>query len=189
MRRRQLLSVAGGCLLGLIACAVPKRGAAQPSYKVSAQQLQQVLSRRFPVRYAVAGVLELQIQPPRLRLLPEQNRVASELVIDASGEALRRSYSGDIELDFALRYEPSDLTIRAHQIRVLAVRLPGLPPNAATWIDAYARASAQRALLEVVLHTLRPQDLALANTMGLEPGAITVAADGLVIGFVPREAR
>jgi hypothetical protein len=41
-------------------------------------------------------------------------------------------------------------------------------------------------MLEVVLHTLRPQDLALADTMGFEPGDITVTADGLVIGFVPQ---
>ena len=52
-------------------------------------------------------------------------------------------------------------------------------------LDAYARA-AECALFEVVLHRLRPQDLALAHTMGFEPGPITVAPDGLVIGFVPR---
>jgi len=35
-----------------------------------------------------------------------------------------------------------------------------------------------------VLHTLRPQDLALADTMGLQPGSITVTDKGLVVGFV-----
>ena len=39
-----------------------------------------------------------------------------------------------------------------------------------------------------MLHRLRPQDLALAH-MGFEPGPITVAPDGLVIGFFPRENR
>ena len=187
VKRRRLLLMAAACSAGLIACSGP--ATAQPSHKVSAQQLQQVLSRRFPLRYAVGGALELRIEAPRLLLLPKQNRVGSELAIDASGEALRRSYTGHVALDFALRYEPSDMTVRAHQIRINAVRIPGLDPNTAALIDAYARASAERALLEVVLHTLRPHDLALAHTMGLEPGAITVTADGLVIGFVPREAR
>lgn len=189
MKRRHWLVAGGACALGLIAYAVARDAAAQPSHQVSAHQLQQVVDRHFPLRYAVGGVLELRIRTPRLRLLPEQNRIASELVIDAAGQSLRRSYSGDIDLDFALRYERSDLTIRAHQIRVQAVRLPGLAPEAAALIDAYARASAQRALAEVVLHTLRPEDLALAHTMGLEPGTITVTAQGLVIGFVPREPR
>ena len=37
------------------------------------------------------------------------------------------------------------------------------------------------------MHRLRPQDLMLADGMGLEPGAITVTAKGLVIGFVTKQ--
>jgi hypothetical protein len=36
------------------------------------------------------------------------------------------------------------------------------------------------------VHQLQPKDLALADTMGLEPGDITVAEDGLAVGFVPK---
>ena len=185
MNRRQVFSLAAALALGPAACSVPP-AAAQPNYKVSAEQLHRVLGQRFPLRYEVPGVLELQMQAPRLRFLPEHNRLGSELVIDASGPALRRSHSGVVDMDFALRYEPSDQTIRAHQIRVQSIRLPSLPPNAAAVLDGYARAFAERALLEVVLHRLEPRDLALADTMGLEPGSITVTSDGLVIGFVPR---
>jgi len=181
-RRRCLL------LATVLAAGAPAGpAAAQPSHKISAEQLRRAVSRRFPLRYAAAGLLELQVQAPQLRLLPELDRIACELAIDAAGPALGRSHSGTIDLDFALRYEPSDLSIRAHRIRVHAVRLPSLAPDAAALIDAYARASAQRALLEVVLHTLQPQDLALANTMGFEPGPITVAPDGLVITFVAQQ--
>jgi hypothetical protein len=183
-RRKALIAAAGWAL-----AVVPLSAAAQPGYKISAAQLQQVLARRFPLRYQVAGLLDLQVRAPELLFLPDQNRLGSELAIDASGPALARSSSGFIELDFALRYEPSDMSIRAHHIRVQSVRLPGLPPDAAALIDAYARASAQRALLEVVLHQLQPRDLALADTMGLEPGSITVERNGLSIGFVPRAAR
>jgi hypothetical protein len=189
MTRRKALIAASGWALALAAGPVSFPAAAQPGYKISAAQLQQVLEQRFPRRYEVAGLLDLRMQAPELRFLPEQNRLGSELVIDASGPALARSYSGFIDLDFALRYEASDMSIRAHQIRVHSVRLPGLAPDAAALIDGYARASAKRALLEVVVHRLRPRDLALADTMGLEPGSITVDADGLSIGFVPRPMR
>ena len=181
--------VSGSCAVGLSALAQALPGVAAPSLRVSVQQLQRVVDERFPLRYSAAGVLDLRIQAPRLGLLPEQNRIASVLALEASGQSLRRNYSGDVDLDFELRYEPSDRTIRAHRIRVQAVRLPGLAPDASALIEAYARASAQKALLEVVLHTLRPQDLALANTMGFEPGTITVTDNGLLIGFVPREPR
>jgi len=189
MKRRLLIAGTPGLALALLAGSFSSRAAAQPSYKVSARQLHQVLAQRFPLRYPVAGLLELRVQTPQLRFLPDQNRLGSDLEILASGEALRRSHAGIVDLDFALRYEPSDLSIRAHQIRVHGVRLPSLSRDAAALIDAYARASAERALLEVVLHTLRPQDLELAATMGFEPGSITVLADGLVVGFVARGTR
>lgn len=189
MKRRPLLVWSIAAALGMAACSHPSPVAAQPRYTVSAAQLEQVLAERFPRRLAAAGVIELQLRTPRLRFLPDQNRLGSELPIDASGPALGRPMSGSVDLDFALRYEPSDQTLRAHQIRIQAVRLEGLTPEAQLLLDAYARAAAERALFEVVLHRLRPQDLALAHTMGFEPGPITVAPDGLVIGFVPREPR
>lgn len=189
MQRRKSLIAAGGWALAWLAGSSSFEALAQPSYRISREQLQQVLAQRFPLRYAAAGLLDLLIREPRLRFLPEQNRVGSDLAIEASGPALARSYSGFIDLDFALRYEASDRTLRAHQIRVQSVRLPGLARDAAALIDAYARAAAERALLEVVVHRLRPSDLALADTMGFEPGSITVEPGGLSIGFVPRSLR
>jgi len=171
----------------LAMAAVPLRAAAQPGHKVSASQLRQVLAQRFPLRYAVAGMLQLEVRAPQLRFLPEQNRLGSELPLQAAGPALRREHTGTIDLDFALRYESADRTVRAHQIRIHSVRLPSLSRDAAALIDAYARASAERALLEVVLHTLEPRDLALPDAMGLEPATITVVADGLVVGFAPKQ--
>jgi hypothetical protein len=111
------------------------------------------------------------------------------MVMQAAGPALRRSYRGSFDVDFALRYEPSDQSIRAHELRVHSLRLPGLPPQTLALLDAYSQALAEQALLEVVLHRLRPRDLALADAMGLQPGDITVTLEGLVIGFVAKGSR
>ena len=45
---------------------------------------------------------------------------------------------------------------------------------------------AERVLLEVVVHRMRPQDLALPDGLGMQPGSITVTDEGLTIGFVPK---
>lgn len=157
---------------------------AQPSYTVSAEQLQQVVAQRFPLRYPVAGLLDLDIQAPLLRLLPEQNRVRAEMAVEAAGPALRRSHSGTFDVDFALRYEPSDHTIRAYQLRFQNLHLSDLQPQASILLNAYGPALAAQALQEVVLHQLRPQDLAMADKLGMQPDRITVTDKGLVIGFV-----
>lgn len=157
-----------------------------PRYTVSAAQLQRSVATRFPLRYPVPGVLSLDLQVPQLRLLPEQNRVSAEMVANAAGPALNRSHNGTFDISFALRYEASDRSIRAHQLRFKRLQFPTLQPGVVDMLNNYGPALAQQSLLEVVLHQLRPQDLALADVMGLQPGSITVTDAGLVIGFVPK---
>ncbi len=158
----------------------------RPHYTVSAEQLQRSVAQRFPLRYPVPGVLNLDLQVPRLRLLPEQNRVNAEMVVDAAGPALNRGHQGTFEISFALRYEATDRSIRAHQLRFKRLQFPTLQPGVVEMLNTYGPALAQQSLLEVVLHQLRPQDLALADVMGLQPGSITVKDAGLEIGFVPK---
>src|SRR6188768_4279337 len=101
MKRRVVLT-AIGLLLGM------SRAAGQPSYKISAAQLQQAVRQRFPVRHQVEGFLNFDVREPQLRLVPQENRIASEMLVDIAGPALRRSYMGTMNLDFELRYEPTD---------------------------------------------------------------------------------
>jgi len=186
MNRRSFAFAAARLAVATAACTIVTLAGAQPSYTVSTQQLQRVLAQRFPLRYPVAGLLEVEMHAPSVRLLPELNRLATELPVQAAGPALGRRYAGSVDVDFALRYERADQSIRAHRIRVNAVRMEGLGPDGARLLDAYLRQLSQQALVEVVLHTLRPQDLALATTMGFEPGEITVTAQGLTVLFVPQ---
>ncbi len=183
MKRRQwLTTLAVALLLGSTVAQ------AQPSYTVTTAQLQQAVAKKFPMRYPVGGLLELTLQPPELRLLPEQNRLGTQMVVDAGGPALSRSTTGNFDVDFALRYEPSDQSIRAHKLKVNRLSLSGMPPGPAALLQAYGPALAEQSLLEVVLHKLEPKDLMLADSLGVEPGTITGTARGLVIGFVAKKA-
>ncbi len=158
----------------------------KPSYTVSAAQLQEAVGERFPLRYQVAGLLDLDVKSPLLRLLPEQNRLAAAVAVNAGGPALGRSYPGSFDIDFALRYEPSDQTLRAHQIQVRTLRMEGLNPGATELLQGTLPGLVRDNLREVVVHRLRPQDLALPDSMGLRPDTITVTRDGLEIGFAPK---
>lgn len=189
MKRRLLLTLPVWLSLGSAACsAVPKAGS-QPSYTVSAELLQEAVAKRFPLRYPVGGLLDLNVQAPRLRLLPDVNRLGTEMAVQAAGPALGRSYTGAFDLDFALRYEASDQSIRAHQLRVNSLHFDDLPAGTAELLNAYGPAMAEKTLRDVVLHRLRPQDLALSDAMGLQPGSITVTPKGLLIGFVAKTPR
>lgn len=187
MQRRFFLTAVPCLTLGGVTRAALPGAQALPGYTVSAGQLQQVVAQRFPLRYPVAGLFDLDLQAPHLRLLPEQNRLSAEMTVEATGPALRHRHSGTFEVDFALRYEASDRTLRAHQLRFRHLHFPDLQPAVSELLNIYGPALAEQSLLEVVLHQLRPQDLALADGLGLQPGNITVTEQGLVIGFVVKQ--
>jgi hypothetical protein len=187
MNTRLLLMLARWLALACASWLVLPLAHAQSGYTVTNAQMQEAVAQRFPRAYTVGGgLLELTLQAPKLRLLPEQNRLGSELVVDAAGPALARSASGTFDADFALRYEASDKSIRAYRLRFNSLRLSGLAPGPSALLQAYGPQLAEQALQEVVLHRLRPQDLALADNLGLEPGTITVTATGLAIAFVAK---
>lgn len=186
MKRRLLLTAAGRLALGVGACLAWPAVRAQAGYTVSAEQLQQMVAQRFPLRYPVPGLLDLELRAPRLHLLPEQNRLSAEMTVEAAGPALRRSHTGSFDVDFALRFEAGDHTIRAHRLHFRKLQFTGLQPAASELLSTYGPALAQQSLQEVVLHQLRPQDLALADGLGLQPGSITVTETGLLIGFVAK---
>lgn len=183
MKRRLFLTwMAAGAPAALLMPAAR----AQPRYSVSAATLQDAVAQRFPLRFAVAGLLQLTVETPALRLLPQSNRVAADMAVAATGPALARPSRGEFGLDFGLRYERSDQTIRARQLRVRSLRVLGLPAPYPELLDAFGQSLAQQTFGEMVLHRLRPSQLALADGLGLEPDTIDVTDAGLVIGFAPK---
>jgi hypothetical protein len=160
----------------------------RPRYKVSAAQLYQALARRFPIRFGVPGLLELQVSAPRLLLLPARNLLGATLVTEVSGAQFPQAGPGEADLVFALRYESADRTLRAHHPQVLDLRWPGLPAQPREALLA-ALASLSDNVGEVVLHRFTAGELGLPETMGLQPDEIQVLADGVVIFFGNQPAR
>lgn len=188
-RRRFLATAPVGLALGGAAwMLLTGRGAlAQPSYTVPLEQLQEMVSTKFPRSVPVQGLFDLTLQAPRLRLLPEVNRLGAAMVVDAAGAALRRGHAGTFDVEFALRYEASDRSLRAHQIKLGRLDFPTLKPAVNDLLNVYGPALAEQSLREVTLHQLRPQDTALFDGMGLQPGPITVTAKGLTVAFVNKQ--
>jgi len=192
MRRRHLLPIALCLPLTRLAWAQPTTPEPEdapqppPHYNVSAAQLQAGVAQRFPMRFPVQGLMNLDVQVPQLRLLPAVNRLGAVMDVVAAGPALERTHQGTLDVEFALRYEPTDRTVRAHQLRFRRLLFPTLQPSVVALLNTYGPALAQQTLLEVVVHTLRPQDLALPDGLGMQPGSITVTDAGLTIGFVPK---
>jgi len=187
-RRRFLTTASSGLALGGVALLLVGRDVwAQPSYTVPLAQLQEMVAPRFPRSVPVQGLFDLTLQVPLLRLLPEVNRLGATMAVDVAGPALRRSHAGLFDVEFALRYEASDRTLRAHQLKLRRLEFPTLRPAVTEILNAYGPMLAEQSLREVTLHQLRPQDTAMFDGLGLQPGPITVTAKGLTVAFVGKQ--
>lgn len=183
-RRLVICALAGWPVWGALA----QDDAARPRQKVSARQLQQALSERFPVRLAFGDLIALRAGEPRLLLLPRTQQAGATLTIEVSGAQLQPLPPGDVDVVFRLRYEAADRTLRARDLQVRDVRWPGIPPDTLQLVQGVLP-ELMRKVGEVVLHRFSASDLALADTMGLQPDGITIAEDGLVVSFAVKPLR
>lgn len=167
----------------LAACS----GRSAPSHlDLSFEALQQQVLQQFPRQYPVAGLLQMQLGAPALALLPQRNVLRAQLPLQLSGPVLKQAYTGQMDLEFGLRYEPADHSVRARQIQVHSLEIQGLAPAMAQMLATYGSRLAEQALGLWPLYTLKDPQRAVLDRLDIEPGAITVTAHGLELALVPR---
>ena len=167
-------------LLGLAGCA----GLNGPrNVSLSQEQLQAQIDRQYPRQQRLLEVIEVNVARPVLRLLPERNRIATDLDLSATERLSGRTVRGSLALDYALRYEPSDASVRLSQVRVQEARLDlgngPLSPSGAR-VGALL---AERLLDDFVLYRADPQRLELLQRAGITTAEIVVTPRGVDVRF------
>jgi len=179
-RRTFLLASAVTAFLGGCAAVFGPR-----NIEVSQQRLQELVARRFPVTRRYLELFDVTISTPRLTLLPEANRIATQLDVSASDRLLRRPMSGSIDLDYALRFEPADNTVRLADVRVGSFVLGDAPSPLQNQLGRIGRLLAEEMLDGQVVHTLKPEDVKNAQGRGYQPGELKVTPRGLQLTLNP----
>ena len=184
MNRRISFAAFAACLFAtawLAGCA----GLGGPrNVTLSQADLQAAIDRQFPHQRRILEVIEINVARPTLRLLPEANRIATDLDLAASERIGGRSVRGSLSLDYALRYEPSDASVRLTQVRVQEAKLDmgsgPLSPSGAR-IGALL---AERLLDDLVVYRADAERLKLIQRAGITAAQIAVTARGVEIRFV-----
>lgn len=182
MNRRTLALALPACFAAawLAGCA----GLGGPrNVSVSLADLQNVIDRQYPNQRRVLEVIEITVARPVLRLLPERNRIGTDLDLVASERLSGRAARGSLSLDYALRYEPSDASVRLSQVRVQEARLDlgngPLSPSGAR-IGALL---AERLLDDFPIYRADPERLKTIQRLGIAAADIVVTARGIDIRF------
>lgn len=171
------------CALLLAACAgVPR------SITLSEAELQVQLAKRFPVQRSLLDSVDLQLSDPVLRLDAAANRLATELTLLGSERRSGRSLQGRLALDYGLRWEPSDGSVRLVQPRVRSLQFADAAiasGRRAEMLQQMGVALAERLLDDLVLYRVPEARLQALRSAGYRPAKLQVTAAGLEIGIEP----
>lgn len=179
--RRPLIVLAASTLL-LGACA----GVFGPrNIEVSQEQLRQLVAQRFPVSKRYLELLDVTVSSPRLSLLPDTNRIATQLDVSASDRLLRTPLKGTMDLNYGLRFEPADNTVRLADVRVESFLIGAAPGPLQNQVNRIGRLLAEEMLDGQVVHTLKPEDVQSAQGRGYQPGDLRVTARGISLTLNP----
>ncbi len=202
-RRQGLLTLlAGATLLAQVACS---RWAGPQVITLGEAELADRLARLFPLTRRLLEVLDIELSAPRLRLLPESNRLALALWLRSRERLMGNAGHGQLAFDAALRWAPEDASLRLTQVRVRQLWFaPGSGPEPHSDSDPHRSAKpppaqppaprestgappslgpalAERVLDDLVIYRPGAEPLSRLREAGLAPGAVTVSARGVEI--------
>jgi hypothetical protein len=153
---------------------------------LSQAQMEAALAKRFPFNGEFAKLIDVQALAPKLRLLPESNRIATDLTLALSPKIIGGKFSGALSVDSALRFEPSDGTVRLANPRVSKFDITGLSGNVERGLDLQriGQLVIEQALNDFIVHTVKPEDLKRGGTTW-KPGEFKVTSSGLELTLTP----
>ncbi len=158
-------------------------------YTISQTQLLELITQKFPLNERVADLLDLQALQPRIKLLPQTNRIATELDLNLSERFLRSTFKGSLTMDYGLRFEPSDNSVRMTDVKVSSLQFSGVPALYQPYVNSLAPLLAEKLLKDLSLHKLSPADMATVEGWGYAPGSFQVTEQGLSISLVPQQKK
>ena len=178
-----VLAAAGGSA-GLSACAGL---GGPPVVRLGEHEIEAWLRRSFPLQRRVLEVFEASVALPRLRLLPQFNRLAADVDLTLQDRLLGGRWQGHLDFDAALRWEATDQTLRLSQVRVRDFKLMAGGATPRPGAERLGAALAERVLEDLQLYRLPAERAAELQRRGVAPGAIVVQAQAVEIRFVPSE--
>lgn len=166
----------------LVACATI---AGPKTLTLSEADIARMLESHGPFQRRLLEVLDVRVNRPSVRVLPETNRLSTDLDVSTTERVSGKTYSGRLAVDYALRYDESVQAIRMTQVRVNKLQLDNLPSPQQAGLSRLGSLIAEQLLNDAVIYRFKPTDLRNAEGKGYKPGAVTVTSRGVEVTLVP----
>lgn len=183
------LSAAAGALcagvLGLLSGCASLIGS--HDVDISESQLTLLLARQFPMDRQVLEVIDLNIANPVLTLLPQANRIGTELDVAAADRLFGSSAMGHVKLDYGLRFQSADHTIRMTQVRVRELTLSSGSSSLRGAAQRIGGLVAENVLENLVVYRMKPAQADEMDRLNLVASPIAVTPHGLHMSISPKQ--
>lgn len=181
LRRSMMLAAPLWSLAGCASLMGP------PVLKVTPQELQQRLAKRFPMKQKVLDLMEVELALPDVALLPSQGRVAMRLPVRA-GDPQRGGFGSGLEawLGFNARpvWRANVKGVTLEDVQVTEFSLANSGRSLPFWLQGLGGSLAAQALEGGVVWQATDEQLAKLKRLGWQPAEVKVLADGLELALV-----
>jgi len=147
--------------------------------------LARMLEQHGPFQRRLLEVLDVRVQRPSIRLMPDANRLASAFDVSATDRIGGRTLGGRLGIEYGLRYDDADKAIRMTNVRVTEFQLHDVPPDKRRGVQNLGALIAEHMLDDAVLYRFKASDLKNAEGMGLKPGNVAVTSRGVEVTLAP----
>ena len=169
----------GSALAWLAACA-----SVDPRHlTLSASEVQTLVARQFPRQQRLMELLDVSLANPLVRLVPERNRLATTMDLQASERLSGRALRGSLAIDHSLRFEPSDATVRLDNVKVegMTLELAGTPLSGQA--ARLAALLAERVLDDFVIYRVSDERRQAMARAGVNNADVAVTERGIELRF------
>ncbi|MGO4765756.1 DUF1439 domain-containing protein [Cupriavidus sp. 2KB_3] len=176
--RRALLATAAAAALGSFALAHAAYNVWTGEYTFTKAELQHAVEKRFPATLRYGELVSVQLSHPRLVLDEATNRITTQMDAAVSNTILPSPpVNGTLALNSGVRYDATQRAVLLDNPAVQQVQVQGMSQYNEQ-LNAIGAVVAQQLLKDYPLYTFKPEELRF-NGKDVQPGAITVAADGI----------
>ena len=153
---------------------------------LSRADLQTLVERQFPRERRLLEVLDVNLQRPEIRLVPERNRIATAIELTATERLSGRILRGSLAIEHALRYEPSDATLRLAQVRVNDLKLDSGGGALGGQSARLGALLAERLLDDFVIYRVADNKREALRRAGIHGASVEVTARGIELRFADK---
>ena len=186
--RRRILFLATVAATALGAALTGCAGLVGPrTVNLSESELTLLLARQFPLERKVLDVVDLQVTNPQLRLLPDTNRVATELDLSTLDRLFGTRAQGHVNLDYGLRFNAPDHTIRLNQVRVRQLSFDSGAGSLRGAGERLGTLVAEDLLENLAIYRMKPAQADEMDRLNLVASDIHVTAQGVSLTLSPKD--